>query len=285
MSQHLVFDPTEFVTNLNREPFRIGHRLSDHPLFELSALRRLCASLPREHIEYNAGDVPLSVTDPGSVQKTGLSPEETIERIAEVPSWLVMKYVEQAPEWGALLDECLQELRPLSESLLPGMGRREAFIFVSSESSVTPFHIDPEVNFLLQIRGDKQMTVFSPKDRRVLSEEQLEAFYTGAHRNLPFPEQYRSAGTRFDLKPGDGVHVPVTAPHWVSVAGGVSVSFSITYRTIESTRRSAVYALNHRMRRAGLSPRTYGQSDLRDNAKYQLMRAARRVRRTIAGAG
>ena len=32
---------------------------------------------------------------------------------------------------------------------------REAFIFISSPNTVTPYHMDPEYNFLLQIRGTK----------------------------------------------------------------------------------------------------------------------------------
>jgi len=287
-ASHLDFDPDELITNLDREPFPIRHRLADHPLFELGRLRDLCASMPREHIEYNAAEVPLSqADDPNAVERTGLSPEETIERIEEVPSWIVLKYVDRSPEYGALLEECLGELAPLSETLLPGMGRPESFIFVSSRGAVTPFHIDPEVNFLLQIRGKKSITVFSPSDRGVVSCAQLEGFYAGAHRNLPFPEDHRGGGTTFPLEPGRGVHVPVTAPHWVKVpsveeGGGVSVSYSITYRTRESTRRAAVFAFNHRLRGLGIVPTPYGRARTRDSVKYQLMRVGGRLRRAVA---
>ena len=37
--------------------------------------------------------------------------------------------------------------------------QREAFLFLSAPNSVTPVHIDPEHNFLLQIRGQKDMNV------------------------------------------------------------------------------------------------------------------------------
>lgn len=281
MSELLQFDPDILIRDLNREPFSVSHSLAGHPLFGLRKLRDLCASLPRAHIEHSAAAGPLSQADPGAVLRTGLSPEDTIEQIAEVPSWIVLKYVEQSPEYARLLSACLAELKPLSESLIPGMGRPEAFIFVSSNAAVTPFHIDPEVNFLLQVRGQKAITVFSPSDRSVLSEEQLEAFYGGAHRNLPFPEAVRGRGTVFELEPGGGVHVPVTAPHWVKVDSGVSVSFSITYRTVESTRRAQVYALNKRMREFGITPKPYAAGPI-DNVKYQFMRAAGRVERMVS---
>ena len=65
---------------------------------------------------------------------------------------------------------------------------REAFIFVSSPGAVTPFHIDPEWNFLLQVRGRKIIHVFPADDRSLVSEEELERFYSGGHRNLAFRE-------------------------------------------------------------------------------------------------
>ena len=56
------------------------------------------------------------------------------------------------------------------------MFRREGFIFISSPGSITPFHMDPEYNFLLQIRGEKQISIWGGKDRR---------FYQRAHsRNI-----------------------------------------------------------------------------------------------------
>jgi len=50
------------------------------------------------------------------------------------------------------------------------MCEREAAIFVTSPGSVTPYHMDKEINFLLQIRGTKTISVFSASDREVLSE-------------------------------------------------------------------------------------------------------------------
>jgi hypothetical protein len=61
------------------------------------------------------------------------------------------------------------------------MTERKAFIFVSSPGAVTPYHVDFEYNFLLQIRGDKNITVFDAFDRSLLSEVQRERFVSGRH--------------------------------------------------------------------------------------------------------
>src|SRR5262249_19874655 len=131
--------------------------------------------------------------------------------------------------------------------------------------SVTPYHIDHEYNFLLQIRGRKSLAIF---DRSVVSEQELERFYRGEHRNLVFAEHNARRAYGFELGPGDGVHVPVNAPHYVRNGAEVSISFSITFRTPEGDRRGAVYVVNDRLRRLGLSPRAVGAVPLVDRAKY-----------------
>jgi hypothetical protein len=62
--------------------------------------------------------------------------------------------------------------------------------------------------------------------------------------------------------------VPVNAPHYVVNGPEASVSFSITFRTPEGDRRSAVYVANDRLRRLGLQPRAVGEVPILDHAKY-----------------
>ncbi len=271
------FDDSAFRANFNRMPFLVRHRLSDHPLFTLPRLIELARRLPAENIEYNAGNIPI-FQDPSLTPRTGLSIEETIRRIEECNSWMVMKYVEDDPEYACLLRECLIEIGEHSEPIDPGMCRPEGFVFISSPGAVTPCHIDPEYNFLLQIRGRKFITIFDPADRQVLSEEMLERYLAGSHRNLTLDAEQIGRGICFTLDPGDAVHVPVTAPHYVKVGAEVSVSFSITFRTPRSDRRTIVYTVNSYLRKKGLAPAPYGRSKVRDDIKYNSFRALRRVR-------
>jgi len=135
------------------------------------------------------------------------------------------------------------------------MQRREGFIFLSSPGAVTPFHIDSEYNFLLQVRGSKTVSMWDPADRFVLPEEELERFYaTFVHRNLPWRDVFQTTAFVLPLAPGEGLHFPVTVPHWVKNGPEVSVSFSITFRTADSERRELLYKANARLRKLGLSP-------------------------------
>jgi hypothetical protein len=207
-----------------------------------------------------------------------LSAEETIRRIGECNSWLVLKNVEHDPVYRELLYRCLDQVEGMGHPDARRIVQREGFIFVSSPGATTPYHIDPEWNFLLQVRGSKHINVFPTDDREILTEESLERFYSGAHRNLPFRDEFQSRAEPFELRPGDGVHVPVTAPHWVRNGPEVSVSFSITFQTLASARRGMSYRVNDLMRQSGLRPVAVGKDRWRDELKSQSYRVLRRLK-------
>ena len=278
----LQIDPARFHERFARQPFVVRHRLSEHPLFGLPRLVELARALPEDRVEYNAGDVPVNL-DPTRTPRTGLSIDETIRRIEECRSWMVFKNVERDPEYRALLDACLDEVREHSESIVPGMAQREGFIFVSSPHSVTPYHMDPEHNFLLQIRGRKQVSLFDGDDRALLSECELEKFYARGHRNLVFDDAHQDKAHVFELTPGDGLYFPVTWPHWVKNGPHVSVSFSITFRTVWSDRREILYHVHERLGRLGIQLPPIGRSELADDAKYHAFRTLARARRWLGG--
>lgn len=276
---HLMLDPAVFRAQFNRRPFAINHRLSDHPAFTLPRLIELSQRLPPEDVEYNAGNIPVTM-DPRVTPRTGLSIEETIRRIEDCGSWMVMKWVERDSTYHTLLNECLEEIKVHTEPLAPGMRQREGFIFISSPRSVTPYHMDQENNFLLQIRGSKTFHVF---DRTCATEEEREQRFAGAHRNLTFKDEYQARATTFELLPGTGVHVPVAAPHWIQNGADVSISFSITFRNHASERENVLYRLNAQLRRWGFSPAPVGRSLLRDSLKWSTYQVLRPIRRALRG--
>jgi hypothetical protein len=283
-SQRLLeIDRDTFRTHFNRKPFLFRHHVSDHPLFRLTRLAELASTLPPSIVEYNAGKIPVSLPDWENTPYTGLSAEETVRRIEECGSWLVLKRAEAAPDCLRVLNDVLDEIEPLSEAIEPGMREREGAVFVTSPGSVTPYHMDHEINFLLQIRGSKTVSVFSASDRDVLSELELEKHFSGPaiHRNMAFHERYQKRATVFELKAGYGLHIPTTDPHWIKNGDGVSISFSAAFKTRASLHRGAVYRLNGQLRKVGLRPAPYGNGVLRDAMKYQVSRMVGRAQRWL----
>lgn len=266
--------------DFDRRPFTIRHRLAGHPLFALDRLLALARRLPEADTERHAGDVTVDAA-PDQVPPTGLPLEETIRRIEECGAWVVLKYVEQDPEYGALMNRCLDEVADVYGAALRGASDRASFVFISSAKAVTPCHIDPENNFLLQIRGSKTIHI---GDRALLPEKDLERYFTGGHRSIDMPANVASSAREFPLSAGDGVHVPVTAPHWVVNGDGVSVSFSITFLTPKSRRKAIVHKVNAHLRRTGVRPAPPGASELRDGFKvlgFETLRSARKLLRTV----
>jgi len=279
----LDIDEETFRTHFNRKPFLFRHNVSDHRLFKLTRLAELAKTLPPSIVEYNAGKIPVSLPDWENTPYTGLSAEETVRRIEECGSWLVLKRAEADPLCLEVLNQLMDEIEPLSEQIEPGMREREGAIFVTSPGSVTPYHMDHEINFLLQIRGSKTISVFSSSDREVLSERELEKHFSGPaiHRNMAFHERYQKHATVFELKAGYGLHIPTTDPHWIKNGNDVSISFSAAFKTRASLHRGAIYRLNGQMRRVGLNPAPYGNGVLRDAMKYQLSRVVGRAQQWL----
>lgn len=280
MTNFIDFNIQDFSRLFNRHPFLVNHSLAGHKLFDLTGLISLATRLPADSIEYNAGDLPISL-DPARTPHTGLTPAETIKHIREYNSWMVIKNVEQDPVYSNLLECCLEEARRFAGIEKSDMHDKHGFIFISSPGAVTPFHMDPEHNFLFQISGWKTITVFDRQDRNVLSEKELERFFMGGHRNLEFKKEYEPNGQVFRLQAGTGLHIPVTSPHWVRNGDEVSVSFSITFQSAEIERRSYIYKVNALLRKAGCTPVAPGVSVLHDTVKLWTFNLLRQLKRTL----
>lgn len=259
-------------------PATLRHELAGHPLSAMDRLMKLARTLPADRIEYNSGDLPIG-QDPDETPMNGLSAEETLRRIAENKSWMALKNIERDPDYAALLNACLDELAPFAATRTGAMHKREGFLFISSPGSVTPFHMDPEHNILMQIRGAKTFRIF-PAARALVSDEQHEAFHRrGGHRNLPYKEDFDDCATAYKLFPGDALYAPVKAPHWVKVGPDVSISLSITWRSEASETEASLRRANGWLRARGIAPPTPGAAPLHDRLASLGARAAARLAR------
>ena len=278
---YLTIDQTSFDQHFPEQSFGIKHQLTESKLFALPRLIELSQTLPAEQVEYNAGNIAID-QDPSETPRTGLSVAETIERIETCQSWMVLKYIERDPEYKQLLDQCLNQVDGYASRCLSGLDTRAGFIFITSPNSITPFHFDPEHNFLLQIRGKKIMHTFDKTDRTVLPEENIEDKYINphAHRNQTFKDELQAKAKTYELMPGDGLYVPINAPHWVQNGDNVSISFSITFLSKQAKRQARLYTLNGFLRqRIGLTPTPVGQSPRLDTLKHGSCLALRGAQR------
>lgn len=276
----VIFDTAArrtFAENYPETPHIVAHNMRDHPLLTLPSLAALGDALPAQSVEYNKADLPVGI-DPGLVPTNGLTIGETIRSAETNGSWAVLKNIEQMPEYAALLMGLLAELKPHIESKTGRMLKPQGFIFVSSPNAVTPYHFDPEHNILLQLVGTKVMTQFPAGDARYAPDQTHEAYHTGGHRNLIWHDDLASGGTEWALSPGQGLFVPVMAPHYVKNGPTVSISLSITWRSDWSFAEADARAFNHVLRKIGLRPKAPGRFPTQNRAKAIAWRALRKLR-------
>ncbi|MEO1168197.1 MAG: cupin-like domain-containing protein [Pseudomonadota bacterium] len=264
------------------EPVLLDHRLSEHPLLSNAALADLARTMRPEDVEYNRGDLPVGI-DPADVPDNGLGIMETLENIETNGSWMVLKFIEQVPAYRDFLQETLAEIEPVVREITGDMIKLEGFIFLSSPDAVTPFHMDPEHNILLQIRGRKTMTVFPADDEELAPGQAHEAFHEGGHRNLQWHDDFAARGTAFELPAGKAIYVPVKAPHWVKNGPEASLSLSITWRSEWVYREKYARSLNATLRRFGLNPASPKRFPHQNHAKSLAWRTIDKARRTLTG--
>ena len=230
-------------TLYERKPFKFRHEFTKNSWFSRDRILDLADALPETSVEYNLADIPVSqpVT---SLPDNNLTLQETIKNIETCGSWVLLKSVEQHGDYAELIDHCLEEISKELGLRVDEMLSPRSFLFLASPGGVTPFHFDPEHNFLLQIEGRKKIQIFDPFDRAIVTDRQLQDFAAGAHRNLPFKETFAERGEWFDFSAGEGVYIPFLAPHWVKNSESVSVSFSISFETAKTKRTLSSYRRN-----------------------------------------
>ena len=192
-----------------------------------------------------------------------------MRRLPEGRTWLKISSADEAdPDYAEVLRQIICDIADLTgRDLLSEITWSSLTIFMASPGIVTPYHIDHEFNFLLQVQGEKDVYLFDQDDRDVLSDIEIEKFYAGDVEAARYKPNLQERGAVFHLTPGAAVHHPPLAPHLVRNGDSVSVSVSIGFCTRTLDRRAKVYQFNSLMRRAGLRPTRPGQSSLRDRMK------------------
>ncbi len=280
----LTIDRELFRENFNRSHFMVGHELADHPLFQIPRLIELANEVATKwpnDLYYEHGEA--SIGDRWGSRPTSLSIDETMRRIESAGAWIDLKSAERSPEYGRVLDRCISDLLEVSgRELAAKMRKTQMAIFITSPNRLSTYHIDSECNFLLHLRGKKQISLFSKYDREVLTEQEIERSWTVDTNAAIYKPQFQDRADVVTLLPGKGVHIPVNAPHWVQNGDDISVSVAILFHWWNRDYAN-LYAANYYLRRLGASPSPPFQSKLRDTLKQPLGAAAIKLRQTLRG--
>jgi hypothetical protein len=275
-----------FHEDFDEKAFEFSHCFnSGHPSFQLSRLRKLLENpVTRAGAYYDAGEIGIGQRWDSVPTERKLTLEETLDRIDNAGAWILIKRVQKDPEYNELLEQCLDEVKKLSgRAIDQDKKSQEAIIFITSPNRVTSYHIDRECNFLMQVSGEKQISVFDRNDRQVTPEAEMETFWAKDNNAGVYKPHLQDHARVFLMKPGTGVHIPVNSPHWLKNGNNVSISFSISYQ-YKDTQRKYVYQANYYLRKLGLEPTPPGKSLLLDNAKRIVMDAGFKGKKLLGSA-
>jgi hypothetical protein len=278
---YLNIDPCQLETNFDHNPFPFTHNFSELDIFSHDYLTELADHYSRARRDFFvAGGAVAAGTDFYSVPHGQFSPVDALGLLHSRSVRVLLKRPENHdPGFRVLLDSLfgqLVETRPqlAQEEIV----RLEGAILITSASTITPLHFDPEVGFFSQIRGQKIYHVYSPHDT---TEPELERFYIGGVvdiATIDIKKRNPSNEHVYRLAPGSGFHQPQNAPHWVETGDGESVSYTFVFETKRSRARGRTRAFNYYQRKFGLSPGLPGQHPRRDASKAVAMRAVIPVR-------
>lgn len=264
----------EFKSSFNQRSFKFNHTLHQSGLFEIPRI----VELAKRIIDRNGNFCALNFKQGSIDAKFSAMPEserlaETVARLGENGTWIKLNRAQDYdPEYAEVLDTITAELESLSDfPLRKDMTFVSMTLLLSSPNISTPFHIDHETNFLFQIQGSKDVCLFPATDRELVPDPEIERYYSGNFEAAHYRGDMQDRGTVYRLNPGEVVHHPPLAPHWVKNGDNISVSISINYCTKTLERRARVYQANYFLRMMGLNPVSPGVSSLRDTLKRNVI--------------
>lgn len=276
--------------NFDHHPFLFRHSLQNLELFQMPALLELAEKAKRKvnRSHYEAGDV--QVNGYFGAPPAGVSIVDALAEIEKGNNWVILKRIHEEPAYREVLDRFIDELSELTSIDV----RRDyydpiATVFITSPNRIVPYHMDGEANFLSQVRGTKHVYFYDGNDRSILSEQDLERYWTGHFDAARFREDLPEGTWSYKISPGFGAFNPAAFPHWVKNGNEVSVSVSLNIKRRKNPILSA-YRCNYYMRRLGLNPTPAGVSKSLDGFKdvafgtpYNAARNLRRFARNRFG--
>jgi hypothetical protein len=287
---HIAFDPEQFRQLYNQQPFQFRHNLVDHPKMQLESLKALALRMDPSDVLHRHAKVPVN-TDFDHAHENhsnGLTLKQTLDQLEACNGYVCINTPEKDAQFRPFVEEVLGEIRAQTEPIDPGLYWHATYVFISANGSVTPYHMDREMNFLMQMKGRKEVLLWDPL---VMTDVERERLMTDFHSARPqWREELRAKAQRYEIGPGDGVHHPFIAPHLVTNGPSLSISWAFTFRTRGSDRKGNVLKVNHYLRKLGLKPTREGESSLRDRVKDRgylalqpFVARARRAKSTILG--
>jgi len=252
--------------------FRFHHGLNGHSSMSLTEIRKLLEQMLAERrfdqVFYKTGASMRNArnSDPESAEDV----IKVMENLNTAGAWLRLTRVDEVTsQFNDIVEQFYEELSDLYQQDIKARTLKTfVTLFISSPRAYTNYHLDHTWNFLLQISGRKTVHLYDPSDPQVLTQSDKEGWYMQEPMISP---RAHEKDIVYDLDPGDGVHHPVNAPHWVQNGPEVSISLSLGLCLHSSNRDAKVYQANYVLRKLGFDPTPPRRSEMRDSMKVRFI--------------
>jgi hypothetical protein len=280
VSARMEYDNEAIRKSFDHQPMGFTHNLHTLDLFKpdsLLAVAEKFGNSPRDY--FIAGGAPTPGTKFYAVPNGGYKPVEALENLDRLSCRILLKRPENHdPRFRELMEVLFgQVIESLGTVRRDRVQRLESAIFISSCSTTTPVHFDPEVGFFSQIEGEKFYHVYPPDATR---ETEMERFYVRGRVDIGQVDLSGLDPARehvFPLVPGKGFHQPQNSPHWVQTGSSRSVSYTFVFQTDTSRAMGRTRAFNYCLRKMGIPPSAPGIHPMADAVKAGTMRAAKPI--------
>nr|BDT29341.1 cupin-like domain-containing protein [Bacteriovorax sp. HI3] len=262
--------------NLDRKPFGFSHNLANHPSLSFENLSRVITTMPEEKVMFSKGlnDLNKDFEQVLVDGKKGFDLHEVIETIRTGNAYIAVRNPELDPSFKDIFEGICHDVGEFMKKNGTGTKPLEPmlWLFIASPGSITPFHFDRYSNFIMQIRGSKELAVFPPRVEEVISSKELESYIDNKPAYPEWNEEKDKHAHKFNFKSGEAVHIPYTSGHYVKNGmDDISITISVFYHTEETLGWSKAMMVNNRMRRMGITPKAVGKSALLDRFKSAMV--------------
>lgn len=260
-------DAAETARARDMASFRFNHGMAGaYQTVTLEDIRAIAHQLLEEkrydQVFYRRGsETDASYAAPGKHHEV----EEALAALNTSNAWVRLTRVDEvSPRFQAVVEKFYDDLSELHQTnIRDDVMKTFVTLFISSPNVVTPYHMDHTWNYLLQVQGSKTVYLYDAHDEEILPQAEIERWYMRSFQI----KKHKDTPMAYDLKPGDGVHHPVNAPHWVQNGPEISISLSLGVCRHDANEAAKVHQVNYLLRSAGMKPPRPGEARLRDGVK------------------
>lgn len=257
---------------LDRKPFRLNHKIANHPALTIENLSLVIPELPQEKVMFSKGLDSLSIDFEAVLVdgKKNFDLKEVIETIRTSNSYIAVRNPELHPSFKGLFQDIVSDVETFMKANGTGEKAIEPalWLFIASPGAITPFHFDRYSNFIMQVRGSKELAVFPPGVEEIISAKDTEEYIDWGAQLPAWKDELDVHAHKFNFNVGEAVHIPYTSGHYVKNGmEDISITISVFYHSDETQMWSKAQRLNNRLRKKGINPTPVRFSKVKDKIK------------------